>query len=622
MDALGNGVPNTTVTFAITSAPANAIGQLLTDTNVTTNANGTASTQLRLGNKVGTYGVTASAQGISDVEVSASATAGAASAIFATTGQFQVRPINTQLDTPFVVNVLDVGSNNVPGTAVLFTLVSEPAGATGAQLADSLVYTDSLGMARTYLQLGNKVGDYHVNATVVVVPLEERMRDDEAVRSVTISTPAADIETEFIARATHGAAALLANVFGSGQTKPTETTLDSAFTLTVYDIGQNPVPNIPVSFTIDSSPALAQGQQLRDSVVTTDSNGFVSNAFVLGDLEGMYTISASVNGVPAANFTANAYFVYGDINKDIDINIADITSYIDYLLKTKTFTYADSIKADINRDSSIDFGDIELMKENILSTPIPLSFIESNELTDIPRIDAVKIKSSRPTKTSSYQHATATLEATPLGLRVNLENEVPVRGIEMRMRLKDTLVIPAAVNLQFTRAKQFDIYIKMERTEMRLLAFNPSNSGIEPGAGPIFRIAGITDDANIDTVQVLLSVESNVAVQPTYSKSTASVNQYPVKFSLKQNYPNPFNGSTTIIYDIPDGQRLIKSLVQVYNLLGQKVKTLVSKEHDPGTYTVVWDGTDENGVAVSSGVYFYRLITKNYSTARKMIYVK
>jgi hypothetical protein len=164
--------------------------------------------------------------------------------------------------------------------------------------------------------------------------------------------------------------------------------------------------------------------------------------------------------------------------------------------------------------------------------------------------------------------------------------------------------------------------MRVDGTELRLLAFNQVNIGIAEGSGPIFRLAGITDDSNIDTVQVLLSVESNVAVLPLYTKSTALANQYPVKFSLKQNYPNPFNGSTTITYDIPDGQRLIKSLVQVYNLLGQKVKTLVSKEHDPGTYTVVWNGTDENGVAVSSGVYFYRLITKNYSTARKMIYVK
>jgi hypothetical protein len=622
IDALGNGVPNTNVTFTITSAPANAIGQQLTASNVTTSANGTASTQLLLGNKVGPYVVTAAAQGISDVQVTASATAGAASSIIATTGQLQVRPINSRLDTPFVVNVLDVGSNNVPGTAVIFTLVSEPAGATGAQLADSVVYTDSLGIALTYLQLGNKVGEYRVNAKVVVVPLDVRALRDEAVRKSVTTVQSAEIETEFVARASHGAAAMFANLTGSGQLKPTETSLDSAFTLTVYDIGQNAVPNVPVSFSIVSAPALAQGQQLRDTVVTTDSNGFVSNAFVLGDLEGTYTISASVNGVPAANFTANAFFLYGDLNKDIDINIADITTYIDYLLKAKTFTYADSIKADINRDSTIDFVDIDLMKENILNTPIPLSFIESNELTNIPRIDAVKIKSSRPEKTSSYQHATATLEATPLGLRVNLVNEIPVRGIEMRMRLKDTLVIPAAINLQFSRAKQFDIFIRMDKTEMRLLAFNPSNIGIQPGSGPVFRIAGITDDANIDTVQVLLSVESNVAVQPTYSKSTATVNQYPVKFSLKQNYPNPFNGSTTITYDIPDGQRLIKSLVQVYNMLGQKVKTLVSKEHDPGTYTVIWDGTDENGVAVSSGVYFYRLITKNYSTARKMIYVK
>jgi hypothetical protein len=617
VDAQGNGVPNSPVTFAVTNAPANAVGQTLTVTNTATNASGVAGTQLLLGNKVGIYSVTATVQGIPELTIQASASAGAASAVLATMGQQQVKPILTQLDTPFVVNVLDIGSNNVPGTAVHFSIVSSPSGAAGAQLTDTLVMTDALGLARTYLRLGSKVGEYQVNARVITTLRTQQRIIDDAV-----SKKSADIETNFFARAQYGAAALFSQQTGNGQTRPTESELEFPLSFVVADIGDNRIPNIPVSFRITSAPANAQGQTLRDSVVVTDSAGIVSTRLLLGEYEGTYTVTASVDGNPAMQFNANAYYLFGDINRDIDINIADITSYLDYLLKATTFSITDSIKADINRDGIIDLSDIDSLKETILNRPIPNTFLLAENLETIPRIEAAKMASVKPQKRQWYQHAVASLEATSLGLRVNLHNDVSVRGIEMRLRMKDTVETPETINLQFTRAKNMTVFVRTEGDETRLLAYDRTNTGIETGSGPIFRLSSIRDVAEIDTVQIILSVENNLAVQPSYTQTTVPPGVYPMTFNLKQNYPNPFNGSTTIMYDIPDGQRLIKSLVQVYNILGQKVKTLVSKEHDPGTYSVVWDGTDDNGGMVSSGIYFYRLITKDYSTARKMVYVK
>lgn len=78
----------------------------------------------------------------------------------------------------------------------------------------------------------------------------------------------------------------------------------------------------------------------------------------------------------------------------------------------------------------------------------------------------------------------------------------------------------------------------------------------------------------------------------------------PESFRLNQNYPNPFNPTTTIKFDI---QKSSVTEIGVYNVLGQKVATLVSKQLAPGTYSTVWNGTADNGVAVSSGVYFVRL---------------
>jgi flagellar hook assembly protein FlgD len=79
------------------------------------------------------------------------------------------------------------------------------------------------------------------------------------------------------------------------------------------------------------------------------------------------------------------------------------------------------------------------------------------------------------------------------------------------------------------------------------------------------------------------------------------------EFQLFQNYPNPFNPVTTIKYNVPEKARVS---IAVYNTLGQKIKTLVDKNITVGNYKVTWNGQDDFGNKVSSGVYFYHMSTK------------
>ena len=89
----------------------------------------------------------------------------------------------------------------------------------------------------------------------------------------------------------------------------------------------------------------------------------------------------------------------------------------------------------------------------------------------------------------------------------------------------------------------------------------------------------------------------------------------PTEYSLYNNYPNPFNPTTTIRVDIPERTNVELS---VYNILGQKVKTLIANEsRNPGRYEVSF-----NGNSLASGVYVYRLTTKNYTQSRKMLLIK
>ena len=88
---------------------------------------------------------------------------------------------------------------------------------------------------------------------------------------------------------------------------------------------------------------------------------------------------------------------------------------------------------------------------------------------------------------------------------------------------------------------------------------------------------------------------------------------------LHQNYPNPFNPETKISYQLPENGKVE---LTVYNLKGQKVKTLVNETLESGNHTVIWNGTDNNGKSVSSGIYFYKLKTDNHEETKKMILMK
>jgi hypothetical protein len=96
-------------------------------------------------------------------------------------------------------------------------------------------------------------------------------------------------------------------------------------------------------------------------------------------------------------------------------------------------------------------------------------------------------------------------------------------------------------------------------------------------------------------------------------------NQLPTTFTLNQNYPNPFNPETNIEFSVPSTQNM---RLEVYSLLGQKVKTLVDRQVDAGIHSVRWDGTNDIGVDVPSGVYFYRLASETFTQTNKMVLVR
>ena len=100
--------------------------------------------------------------------------------------------------------------------------------------------------------------------------------------------------------------------------------------------------------------------------------------------------------------------------------------------------------------------------------------------------------------------------------------------------------------------------------------------------------------------------------------STDKGTALPTSFSLGQNYPNPFNPSTIIPYQIPVSTHV---RLEVFNLLGQRLATLVDAERSAGAHTAQWDGTDATGRAVGAGVYIYRISSGGQTESRRMVLV-
>lgn len=127
-----------------------------------------------------------------------------------------------------------------------------------------------------------------------------------------------------------------------------------------------------------------------------------------------------------------------------------------------------------------------------------------------------------------------------------------------------------------------------------------------------FTVTATSGDASVSVTEVVTVIDSS----PGGVQGTVNTGDKKLRTS---NYPNPFNPSTTISYELPQASNVS---VRIYNILGAEVKSLVDDFKSAGEYNVFWDGTDNSGSNVSSGMYFYRITTDKQAIAKKMLLIK
>jgi hypothetical protein len=131
-------------------------------------------------------------------------------------------------------------------------------------------------------------------------------------------------------------------------------------------------------------------------------------------------------------------------------------------------------------------------------------------------------------------------------------------------------------------------------------------------AGNFSADLSVTSD---DPDHLVAAIPVTAVVMPTANDDNVT----PAVTALKGNYPNPFNPTTTIHYSLKTDSPV---KIEIYNLLGQKVKTLVNGAKKSGNHSIVWNGKDDAGRNAGSGIYFYKMNTGKYSASHKMVLMK
>ena len=176
----------------------------------------------------------------------------------------------------------------------------------------------------------------------------------------------------------------------------------------------------------------------------------------------------------------------------------------------------------------------------------------------------------------------------------------------------------------------YELYVDVDDTIIKAAIYT-TNEPYQGNGGNIlfleFAPLGNSGDStvlNYNKVQVNEHAmkEQNYTSQVIYFGDLSSNNEYqliPKGYHLSQNYPNPFNPITYIQYSIPHYDFIT---IDIINISGQIINTIVQSSHQPGNYEIMWDGTNQNGISVPSGIYFYKLDADEFISVKKLVLLK
>ncbi len=230
--------------------------------------------------------------------------------------------------------------------------------------------------------------------------------------------------------------------------------------------------------------------------------------------------------------------------------------------------------------------------------------------SDCAWIDTIVFPTTGGTSTAPVFHVTQTnIQFTP-----TIVNSITYAPITISNNGDAVMIGTLSAQTPFSIAINQDTPVHSLQYLIHPMSFQDFYVGFAPTAIGVFGgyLVATSDDPLATQTLITLSGEG----RPVSNENQVN----PLITELKGNFPNPFNPTTTIAFSLKD--RSIVT-IEIYNILGQKVKTLVRADMDAGNHAVQWHGKDDNGRSVGSGVYFYRMSDgSKYTSTKKMILLK
>ena len=388
----------------------------------------------------------------------------------------------------------------------------------------------------------------------------------------------------------------------TGQPADTTTILsgrDFTFTLSANDPeGGN------VTFTLDPDT-------LGATLTTTDSSAtfsFIPELDQVGDtLTFTVNVSDGTTTVPVT-FTViveQGTLVLGDVTLNGEVTAFDAATLLRHVTGEITLNSTAETVADVSGDGTISAFDAAL----ILQYDVEIITCFPAE----PGCVAAKTIAAA-TGELAWGEVEAAEEATRMYIPVSLAGDVSnVYSVELTASIDQELA--EVVSVSGTRLPEgWQIaYAVSESGELKI-----AMAGTKPlaNAGEIARIALNLVDEN---AEVSVTAEGNINENGVAFLGEIAAREIPTEFELGSNYPNPFNPTTTFTYSLPETGKV---MIQIFDITGRRVRLLVNEEKDAGIYKVQWDGRNDAGHQVASGMYLYQIRSGSFVDAKKMMLVK
>ena len=316
----------------------------------------------------------------------------------------------------------------------------------------------------------------------------------------------------------------------------------------------------------------------------------------------------------------------GDVNLDDQVNILDILVMIDHILGRITlytpltgqaFTNGDLDNWAAgnllpNPDGTINVLDLAVLQEIVRTGLYP-----SGNPVNKAVFNPFNVVNNGLDKLTPGMDAKLTFFLTANGIAVEIESIKKVKGVQVELNDLRSLI---PVNAQMSSIFDNALYYQNEGF-LRMLSYDGAAEPILPGLFVLSNLPfSLYDPQSINIEKIIVADENNEAMQKVEVEIRYEGEPgIPLDYSLSQNFPNPFNPNTSVQFSVPvDGFVTIK----VYDMLGQAVADLYAGSAQAGTYTLNWNGQDNNGNFVSSGSYIYKMTAGDFVQSKKMTFLK